>query len=115
MSRVITNRMDRPWSFAAPGYVFSFTLAAKEMRILSDEEYEAVKANKTVQKFIDSGLLIMYTGDREDPGIDTVAETQKKAKRVEKSDVMKAASGRKAATVKTEIKGTTSVAVGTEE
>ena len=57
MSSVITNRMDRPWTFVAPGWAFSFTLKPLEMRVLSDEEAKAVSANPSVARLVDSGLL----------------------------------------------------------
>ena len=43
--------------------------------------------------------------------VNTVAQTQKRVKDAEKSEVLTAPSGNKAATVKTEIKGTSTVLV----
>ena len=65
MSNVITNRMDRPWTFVAPGWAFSFTLKPLEMRVLSDEEAKAVSANPSVARLVDSGLLAMDTPKKE--------------------------------------------------
>ena len=103
MSSVITNRMDRPWTFVAPGWAFSFTLKPLEMRVLSDEEAKAVSANPSVARLVDSGLLAMDTPKKDAEAVNTVAQTQKRVK--------DAASGNKAATVKTEIKGTSTVLV----
>ncbi len=111
MSNVITNRMDRPWTFVAPGWAFSFTLKPLEMRVLSDEEAKAVSANPSVARLVDSGLLAMDTPKKDAEAVNTVAQTQKRVKDAEKSEVLTAPSGNKAATVKTEIKGTSSVLV----
>ena len=108
MSNVITNRMDRPWTFVAPGWAFSFTLKPLEMRVLSDEEAKAVSANPSVARLVDSGLLAMK---KDAEAVNTVAQTQKRVKDAEKSEVLTAPSGNKAATVKTEIKGTSTVLV----
>ena len=117
MSNVITNRMDRPWTFVAPGWAFSFTLKPLEMRVLSDEEAKAVSANPSVARLVDSGLLAVKgmldrrTERKDAEAVNTVAQTQKRVKDAEKSEVLTAPSGNKAATVKTEIKGTSTVLV----
>ena len=111
MSSVITNRMDRPWTFVAPGWAFSFTLKPLEMRVLSEEEAKAVSANPSVARLVESGLLAMDTPKKDAEAVNTVAQTQKRVKDAEKSEVLTAPSGNKAATVKTEIKGTSTVLV----
>ena len=108
MSNVITNRMDRPWTFVAPGWAFSFTLKPLEMRVLSDAEAKAVSANPSVVRLV---LLAMDTPKKDAEAVNTVARTQKRVKDAEKSEVLTAPSGNKAATVKTEIKGTSTVLV----
>ncbi|MFQ8889835.1 MAG: hypothetical protein ACLR7Z_17305 [Bilophila wadsworthia] len=85
MSSVITNRMDRPWTFVAPGWAFSFTLKPLEMRVLSDEEAKAVSANPSVARLVDSGLLAMDTPKKDAEAVNTVAQTQKRVKDAEKS------------------------------
>ena len=112
MSNVITNRMDRPWTFVAPGWAFSFTLKPLEMRVLSDEEAKAVSANPSVARLVDSGFLgVDIPESAPAEAVNTVAQTQKRVKDAEKSEVLTAPSGNKAATVKTEIKGTSTVLV----
>ena len=95
MSNVITNRMDRPWTFVAPGWAFSFTLKPLEMRVLSDEEAKAVSANPSVARLVDSGLLAMDTPKKDAEAVNTVAQTQKRVKDAEKSEVLTAPSGNK--------------------
>ncbi len=76
MSNVITNRMDRPWTFVAPGWAFSFTLKPLEMRVLSDEEAKAVGANPSVARLVDSGLLAMPRPKKGAEAVSTVAQMQ---------------------------------------
>ena len=110
MSSVIINRMDRPWTFVASGWTFSFTLKPLEMRVLSGEEAKAVSVNHSVVRLVDSGLLAMDTPKgRRNRGYR--AQTQKRVEDAEKSEVLTVPSGNKAATVKTEIKGTSTVLV----